>query len=206
MSEGNKESLVARIIFKAVLPVIKVLLEDHPKFKKRFENVKGTVLFVTKEGEQRVGAYIKFDNLNFETGTEILENPDLTFEFGSLSKLNNFFKGKIVLPKIRGFTNFGLLWRVLSVLLYMKILMPDAKPKTPLDAKMKVKMTLYMVSTALSQLNKAGDPEMLKWTTKQPERIYQWTVDNEDIACWLKVKAGQTKAGRGIYTCLLYTS
>lgn len=61
-------------------------------------------------------------------------------------------------------------------------------------------MTLYMVSTALSQLNKAGDPDMVKWTSKQPERIYQWSVDNEDIACWLKVKAGQTKAGRGIYT------
>lgn len=200
MSVESKDALVARIIFKAVLPVIKVLIEDHPKFRKRFENIVGTVQFVANDGGQKVGAYIKFDNLNFETGTEVLENPDITFEFSSLSKLNSFFKGKIVLPKIRGIKNFGLLWRVFSVLLYMKILMPEAKPKTPLDAKMKVKMTLYMVSTALSQLNKAGDPEMVKWTTKQPERIYQWSVDNEDIACWLKVKAGQTKAGRGFYT------
>ncbi len=195
----DKEVLISRIIFKAVLPVIKVLLEDHPKFRKRFEGVTGTVQFVAKNCEEKVGAYIKFDNLSFETGSEIIENPDITFEFKSLQSLNNFFKGKLVLPKIKGLSNFALLWRVLSVLLYMKILMPNAKPKNSLDAKMKVKMTLYMVSTALSQLNKSGDPEMVKWTTKQPERIYQWSVDNEDIACWLKVKAGQTKAGRGIY-------
>jgi hypothetical protein len=61
-------------------------------------------------------------------------------------------------------------------------------------------MTLYMVSTALSQMNKAGDPEMSAWTAKQPERIYQWSIDGEDIACHLKIKAGKSKAGRGVYT------
>lgn len=196
----DKDLLVARIILRAVLPVIKVLIEDHPTFRKRFENVKGTVQFVAKHNDQNIGAYIRFDNLTFETKPEVLDNADITFIFSSLSKLNDFFKGKLVLPKIKGITRFSLLWRILSVLLYMKILMPTAKPKTELDARMKVKMTLYMVSTALSQLNKAGDPDMVKWTSKQPERIYQWSVDNEDIACWLKVKAGQTKAGRGIYT------
>jgi hypothetical protein len=56
------------------------------------------------------------------------------------------------------------------------------------------------VSTALSQLNKGGDRDMMEWTAKQPERIYQWSVGDADIACWLKVKAGKTKAGRGLYT------
>lgn len=44
-----------------------------------------------------------------------------------------------------------------------------------------------------------GDPEMVNWTGKQPERIYQITVD-DDIAAYLRVKAGKTKAGRGTYT------
>ena len=61
-------------------------------------------------------------------------------------------------------------------------------------------MTLYMATTALSQLNKAGYPDMVKWTSKQPERIYQWSVEDDDVACYLKVKAGNTKAGRGFYT------
>jgi hypothetical protein len=41
---------------------------------------------------------------------------------------------------------------------------------------------------------------LVKWTSKQPERIYQWSVDGEDIACYLMIKAGKTKAGRGFYT------
>jgi hypothetical protein len=76
--------------------------------------------------------------------------------------------------------------------------MPNASPKDPKKRKLKVKMTFYMITTALSQYNKGGDPEMVKWTGKQPERIYQITVD-KDIAAYLRVKAGKTKAGRGVY-------
>ena len=62
-------------------------------------------------------------------------------------------------------------------------------------------MTVYMITTALSQYNKGGDPEMTKWTSKQPERIYQISVTGEDdIAGYFKVKAGKSKAGRGFYT------
>ena len=56
-----------------------------------------------------------------------------------------------------------------------------------------------MVSTALSKLNKLGDEKMVAWTSKQPDRIYQLSVDGTDIAAYLRVKAGKTKAGRGFY-------
>ncbi len=200
MVENEKDILISKIILKAVLPVIKVLLEDHPTFQKRFKDIQGTVQFTAQNDGQVIGAHIKFDNLNFEISSELLEKPDISFHFSSLKKMNDFFTGKLVLPKIKGFKNFSLLWRMFSVLLKLKLLMPDAKPKNPIDKKIKVKMTLYMVSTALSQLNKSGDVDMVKWTSKQPERIYQWSVDNEDIACWLKIKAGQSKSGRGFYT------
>ncbi len=200
MAENKKDALISGIILKAVLPVIKVLLEDHPTFQRRFKDIQGTVQFTAQKDQQIIGAHIKFDKLNLEISTELLKNPDISFHFTSLTKMNDFFTGKLVLPKIRGFKNFSLLWRMFSVLLKLKLLMPTAKPTNPIDKKIKVKMTLYMVSTALSQLNKSGDEEMLKWTSKQPERIYQWSVDNEDIACWLKIKAGQSKAGRGFYT------
>ena len=77
-----------------------------------------------------------------------------------------FDSGKPVIPSIKGFWKVGLLVKVLGVLMGLKILMPDAKPKTPEQGYLKVKMTLYMVSTALSQLNKAGDPDMVKWTLR----------------------------------------
>ena len=83
-------------------------------------------------------------------------------------------------------------------------MMPTARPKDPLKQHMKVKMSLYMITTALSTLNKLGDSGMKEWTSKQPDRIYQFTVEPYDeekgIAAYLRVKAGKTKAGRGIYT------
>jgi hypothetical protein len=114
--------------------------------------------------------------------------------------MNALFAGKPVVPSIRGWTRLGLLWNVLGLLMSLKLLLPHRKPRTADEARRKVKLTLYMASTALSQLNKAGDPQMVQWTAKQPERIYQWSVDGEPIACYLKVKAGNTKAGRGVYT------
>ena len=41
---------------------------------------------------------------------------------------------------------------------------------------------------------------MKAWTLKQPDRIYQLAVAGEDdIAGYVRIKAGKSKAGRGIY-------
>lgn len=200
----SDEQLAGRIVLRAALPVIKVMLEDDPAVRKAFENVSGTVQFRAQDENGPVGACLVFENGAFAVEQGIRENPDLLFDFPSLKSMNDMFRGKPVLPRLgpllRGIPgHFGLLIKTFKVLLGMKILMPDAKPKTPEKAYLKVKMSLYMVSTALSQMNKAGDPDMHAWTSKQPERIYQWSVDGTDIACYLKMKAGNTKAGRGIY-------
>lgn len=199
-----QELIAARIICRAVLPVIKVMLEDVPKVGRKFQGVTAKVQFAADDPQGPIGACLQFTDGAFEVVQGMVENPDLLFHFSSVPKMIAMFAGKPVLPSLgpllKGFvTKPGLLINVFSVLLGMKILMPTAKPKTPEMARLKVKMTLYMVSTALSQLNKGGDPAMMKWTEKQPERIYQWSVKDTDIACYLKVKAGQTKAGRGPY-------
>ncbi len=200
-----QELLAARIICRAVLPVIKVMLEDVPKVGRKFQGVTAKVQFVADDTQGPVGAFLQFTDGAFEVVQGLAENPDLVFHFSSVPKMVAMFAGKPVLPSLgpllKGLVRKpGLLFNVFGILLGMKILMPTAKPKTPEMARLKVKMTLYMVSTALSQLNKGGDPEMVKWTGKQPERIYQWSVKDTDIACYLKIKAGQTKAGRGLYT------
>ncbi len=102
---------------------------------------------------------------------------------------------------IKGLKHIRLLARVVSLLLAMKILLPTARPKTPDKKRLKVKMIIYMITTALSQYNKGGDPAMVAWTKKQPDRVYQMSVDKEeDMAGYVRVKAGKTKAGRGFYT------
>lgn len=200
-----QELITARIICRAVLPVIKVMLDDNPKVGRKFQGVTAKVQFVANDAAGPIGACLQFTDGALEVVQGITEDPDLIFRFSSVPKMIAMFAGKPVLPSLgpllKGFaTRPGLLINVFGILLGMKILMPAAKPKTPDMARLKVKMTLYMVSTALSQLNKGGDPDMVKWTEKQPERIYQWSVKGTDIACYLKVKAGQTKAGRGEYT------
>lgn len=200
----SDEQLAGRIVLRAVLPVIKVMLEDDPAVRKAFENVSGTVQFRAEDQEGPVGACLVFENGAFSVEQGIRETSDLLFDFPSLKAMNDMFRGKPVLPRLGPLLraipgHFGLLLKTFKVLLGMKILMPNAKPKTPEKAHLKVKMSLYMVSTALSQMNKAGYPDMQSWTMKQPERIYQWSVDGTDIACYLKIKAGNTKAGRGMY-------
>jgi len=125
--------------------------------------------------------------------------PNITFTFATLQKLNDFFAGKTVLPGIKGITKPGLLAKVLQLLLALKLMLPSAQPKDPDKRRLKVKMTLYMITTALSQYNKGGDPEMVRWTKRQPERVYQMSVEPEGIAAYLRVRAGLSKAGRGFY-------
>ena len=196
----EKELLTARIFLRAVLPVIRVMVEDNPKVAKKFEGVTATIQFVARDEGGDLGAQLKFTDGAFEVVQGIAENPDIAFRFSSVAKMNAMFAGKPVIPSIKGLTKVGLLVKVFGLLLGLKILMPDKKPKTDHEALLKVKMTLYMVSTALSQLNKGGGPDMVKWTTKQPNRIYQWSCEPGGIACYLRVKAGKTKAGRGYYT------
>lgn len=195
----EKELLGARIFLRAVLPIIKVIINDVPKMKKKFANVKAKVQFKAKDPGGDVGSCLCFDNGDFKVEQGIVDNPDITFSFRSVERMNAMFAGKPALPMIRGILKIGLLIKVFSLLMSLMILMPNSRPTDPAKKRLKVKLTFYMITTALSQYNKGGDPEMVKWTSMQPERIYQITVDDE-IAAYLRVKAGKTKAGRGTYT------
>jgi hypothetical protein len=196
----QKEMMKARISLRAVFPVMKVMLADDPIMKKKFHGVTADIQFVAKDETGDVGAYLNFQNGELEIVQGICENPAITFGFGSVEKMNNMLAGKPVLPKIKGWLKTGLLLKAFSLLMSLKILMPDARPEDPEKRRLKIKMTIYMITTALSQYNKGGDPDMIKWTSKQPERIYQMSVEGEDIAGYLRVKAGKSKSGRGIYT------
>lgn len=196
----DRELLAARLFFKAVFPIIKVILQDDPKMNRKFQDVKAEIQFTAKDEKGPVGAWLIFNNGEFSVDYGICRNPDITFSFKSVKKMNDMLAGKPVIPSIKGVTKFSLLVKILSLLLLLKILMPNARPKDNMKKKLKVKLSFYMITTALSQYNKGGDPDMVKWTTKQPDRIYQISVDGEDIAAYLRVKAGNSKAGRGFYT------
>ncbi len=195
----ERELLAARLFTHAVFPVIKVILNDDPKMKKKFSDVTANIQFVARDAAGDAGAWLVFNKGEFRVEQGICPAPDITFSFSSVKKMNDMLAGKPVLPSIKGITKFGLLMKVMSLLLALKIMMPNARPKDIDRKRLKVKLAFYMITTALSQYNKGGDAGMVKWTTKQPDRIYQITVDGEDIAAYLRVKAGKSKAGRGVY-------
>jgi hypothetical protein len=218
MSTADREALTARIVLRAMLPVMKVLVTDDPAMQRRFQGVNARIQFKaritpdqagalgedqgTAAATDEIGACLVFKDGNLTVEQGLCADPDLVLAFGSLAKMNAFFAGKPVLPRIKGWAGFSglsLLVKVLSLMLGMKILMPTARPTSPAKRRLKVKLAFYMMTTALSQYNKGGDPEMKKWTHNQPDRIYQISVD-EGIAAYLRVKGGRSKAGRGLYT------
>ena len=196
----NRTRLATRILLKALFPVMKVVITDEPKMAQRFDGVTARVRFLIKDGALPLGTDVVFEDEGLLVDATMEGAPDLTFSFKSPEKFNAFMAGKPVIPGIRGWSRPGLILKVVSLLLAMKILMPDVRPKGEEKRRLKVKMVIYMITTALSQYNKGGDPEMAKWTGKQPDRIYQMSVDGEKIAAYVRVKAGKTKAGRGFYT------
>ncbi len=204
----DRQLLRTRLFLRAALPVAKVILEDDPSMKKRFEGVQARVQFIAKRAPEPVGAYLVFGEsaeasdqpaATFRVEQGFCERSDITLTFGSVKKLNDFFAGKTVLPGIKGFRRPALLLKVVRLLLALKLMLPTAQPKDPEKRRLKVKMTIYMITTALSQYNNGGDPEMKQWTSRQPERVYQVLVEPEGIAAYLKVRGGLTKAGRGVY-------
>ena len=195
----DRELLATKILLGAALPVAKVVMQDVPSMKKRFEGVNGTLQLTAKHGDGAIGAFYKVEDGELSVEQGILDDPDIRFTFGSIKGLNAFLTGGVALPKIKGLTKPGLLAKFVTLLLSLTILLPNKRPKKADKQALKIKMIMYMITTALSKYNKEGDPEMVKWTTKQPDRIYQMSCEPEGIAAYLRVKAGKSKAGRGYY-------
>jgi len=191
----DKELIANRLFTHAVFPVIKVVLEEDSFYTKLFSKVKARVA-IKSEGN---GAVLCFNNGDYSIDYEDLENADITFKFSTIKKMNDFLRGKLVLPSISGITKVSLLTKTILLLNSLKIMMPNVRPKTEEKKYLKVKMAFYMAITSLSQLNKIGDVDMQKWVTKQPDRIYQVVVEGTNIAAYLRVKAGKSKSGRGEY-------
>jgi len=195
----ENDLLVAELYIKAAFPVFKVLLKDDPPTAKRFKNTLAIIVFRAKHNSGFVGATFHFNRGEVEIEDRPAEGGDIVFTFASVRKMNSFLSGGLALPAIKGFFKLKLLASFISALLMLKLMMPDNRPRSEHKRYLKVKLALYMVSTGLSKLNKSGDADMLAWTSSQPDRIYQLSVEGTDIAVYLRVKAGKTKAGRGMY-------
>lgn len=135
--------------------------------------------------------------------------------FKSIKSLLGVFKGSspaemlgIVSPLLKNIVNPVTL-KFLFLMLTLTKTMPNFTPddSQPWEQYLKVKLSLYLITRALSTANKLGWADMVEWTKKQPDRIYQFsvgpTLDKSGkqlyppIEAYLRVKNGNTKAGKG---------
>jgi len=203
MGANNTDIMTARLFFTAAFPTIQVLLDDDPKLHAKFADVSKTIQFGAKNDGELLCCTMKLENGTITAEEGPAENPDLTLTFPSVEKMNALLKGGLAVPSIKG--NLGLLLNFLPLLMGLKLMSkPNDKLKNDLEKMLKVKMSLYMITRALSKYNKYGDPDMSEFCMRQPERIYQFTVDEGDekgvIAAYFRVCQGKSKSGHGVYT------
>lgn len=135
--------------------------------------------------------------------------------FKSIPSLLGVFKGSspaemlgIVSPLLKNIFNPVTL-KFLFLMLTLTKTMPSFNPGTdqPWEQYLKVKLSLFLITRALSTANREGWPEIVDWVKKQPDRTYQFivgpTLDKNgkeiypEIKSYFRVKQGRAKAGNG---------
>ncbi|MCM1991186.1 hypothetical protein [Oceanirhabdus seepicola] len=197
------EELYANKIFlNAVLPLLKVIVEKKENLSKKFNNKNVLIQISAKDSDGKVGTHYKVEDGLWTVVKGITPSPDIELEFKSIPALNNFFRGKSKkLPKIRGFKNIGLLISTFKALITMSNLLgATSPPKDTQEKDLLAQLYFYLLSSGISQLNKAGHPEVSKWVKRSPDRVYAWVIEGKpELSAYIRIKAGKSKASRGIY-------
>lgn len=204
----TQEALYSNKIFlNAALPLVKVIANDDPKLRKKFEKAHAVIqvscLDPEVEGGKR-GMHFVVNSGEWLVHTCLTEDPHIELQFKSVENLNDFFKGNITpagIPKIKGLKKADVLISFVMVLLKMANLLGATEaPKDEATKELLVKCYFYLLSSGISQLNKLGHPGIKDWTTKSPDRVYAFAVDGyPQVAAYLRIKAGKSRAGRGEY-------
>ncbi|WP_116113953.1 hypothetical protein [Austwickia chelonae] len=199
------EVLTSVVFVRGVLPLVKVVVAEREELRRAFRGREGIVQVsvVTPEGVQAVHYVVSGGGL--EVCLEVCEAPDVELAFGSLAHFNGFFKGRTKrLPRVRGvwsLRRLGLFVAFMRALLALSALLgAQGPPRDEATKALVVRLYFGLLSSGISGLNRAGHPEIARWAARSPDRVYAWSVDGHpEVAAYVRVKAGRTKAARGLY-------
>lgn len=195
-----------RVFMAAVLPLIKTIAEDVPEIKAKFEGVDAIFqVSAMKNVQEKEATHFIVENGQWtvKLGEYLGQKKiDAELEFSSLERMNEFFKGKMTsLPKMK-IKSFSKFIKFMTVLLKMSSLLNITEPPEN-DETLSLllsKLYFYLLSSGISQLNKMGHPQVREWTSKSPDRCYQWAIEGHpECTAYMRIKAGKSKAGRGEY-------
>lgn len=199
------------VFLNAVVPLLKNIIAAKPDLRAAFKGKEGVVQLscLTPAGTsvdgwpKRYATHLIVHGATVQPKLGAHPLPNVEIEFPSPEKFNDFFKGKMNLPKIRGgLANPGLLVATVKALLTMSSLLGSTQaPKSVGDQELLTKCMFYLLTSGMSQLNKAGHPAVHKWTDPSPDRVYAYKVDGHpELGAYIRIKAGKSKAFRGEYT------
>lgn len=201
-----------KIFLCGALPLLKTIVADIPSLKSKFKNVHCVYQVSCDDPDAPEGKWATHFVVN---GDEWLVHADkvahrlgkqkyVELEFKSVDAMNAFFKGKIgpsTLPKMHGVNfiyEFGVF--MMALLKMASLLGMEAPPEDENTKRLLVKCYFYLLSVGISTLNKQGHEAIHAWALKSPDRVYAWKVDGEEsVSAYIRVKAGKTKAGKGVY-------
>jgi hypothetical protein len=190
-----REQLRARVFLRALVPLLELVLRDHPAMARLFANVEAVVQ-VAIDGSP-LGARLAFSAGALKV-THDAGPADLEFTFKDAGALNAFFGGAFVLPSVSGALRHPvLLTRVARLFATLNMLQPQEAPAAGDERALRVTLLLNLVTRALAELQHGGHRGMNALTLGSPDRVYQWTVAREGIASWLRMKDGKVLTGCG---------
>lgn len=201
----SEEEAAATVFLRGVLPLVKILASEKPELRRAFAGKNGVVQVAVNHGAELRAVHFLVVDGQLQVRLGAYERPDVELRFGSLAAFNGFFKGTSKrLPAIKGLRSprrVALFVAFLRTLLTMSALLGATEP--PPDEQTKalvVRLYFALLSAGISGLNKAGHAEIATWAARSPDRVYAWAVDGHpEVAAYLRVKAGRTKAARGEY-------
>lgn len=200
-----------KLFLCGALPLMKTIANDVPSLAKKFEHTHAVVQISALDPDAPEGKYATHFVINcgewqvHADKVSTRETTDIELEFGSVEKMNAFFKGNIspkTLPKMRGIAkNMGTFVSFMMVLLKMSSLLTAKEaPEDEETQQLMVKCFFYLLTSGISTLNKNGHEEVHSWTSKSPDRVYALAVEGHpEVSAFIRIKAGHSKAGRGEY-------
>jgi len=206
---SKTEIMTNKIFLNAALPLLKVIVADVPSLNKKFKKVHCVYQVGALDPDAPEGKYATHFQVNgddWEVHADTVDSaPLVELEFKSVEAMNLFFKGKMspaTLPKMKGVLKHPkeFIAFLMALLKMSALLGATAPPEDEETKRLLVKAYFYLLSSGISQLNKHGDEEVHAWALKSPDRVYAWAVNGEpECSAYLRVKAGKTRSGRGVY-------
>lgn len=199
----------SKIFLNAALPLAKVIAMDIPKLGDKFKKTHAVIQVSALDPdspEGKVGTHFVINSGEWLVHAgRLTRNPHIELEFQSIPALNKFFKGQMgpdCIPKFHLKVKYvpDLISFVMVLLKMSKLLGATEAPEDEETKKLMVKCFFYLVTSGISQLNKAGHEEIHQWALQSPDRVYSIGVDGHpDVSAYIRIKAGNSKAGRGTY-------